>query len=172
MSIDVTKCNNDSERPWHREPMVWMVIMIPLTSVIVGMAMLTMSIRSYDGLVVDDYYKRGKEINRVLERTQRAIDQNISATLTFSAQGQIIASLKHNGAFSAPDELNFSLLHRTRTGFDRSVSLLRYADGHYRADFETPHKGHWLARIETKQWWIGGSLSLPSKQQFTLKAQP
>ena len=31
-----------------------------------GVVMITLAIQSYSGLVVDDYYKKGKQINRVL----------------------------------------------------------------------------------------------------------
>ena len=48
-------------RPWQREPMVWMLIAIPASSVLVGMVMLWLAIASYDGLVVDDYHQQGKK---------------------------------------------------------------------------------------------------------------
>ena len=163
--------NSTNQRPWYREPMVWMVIMIPLTSVLVGMGMLTMAIRSYDGLVVDDYYKRGKEINRVLKRTHTSEEYNISAILNLSIKNQAVVTLSHNSEFIAPDKIRFNLFHRTRAGFDQTVSLQRYADGLYRGDFDTPESGIWLAQVETEQWRIGGQLSLPDMRLTVLQAK-
>ena len=64
---------------WYREPLVWMVIAIPASSVVFGIFMLVVSIQSYDGLLVDDYYKRGMEINRVLDRDRAAARHGMSA---------------------------------------------------------------------------------------------
>ncbi|MCK7576724.1 MAG: FixH family protein [Chromatiales bacterium] len=63
--------------PWYREAMVWFVIAIPLTSVFTGFTMLYLAESGKDGMVVDDYYRKGKEINmlpgpRPCRRTLRA----------------------------------------------------------------------------------------------------
>ena len=66
-------------RNWKREPLVWMLIAIPLAAVIMGVVMLTLAIQSYSGLVVDDYYKKGKQINRVLARDRFAYELGLAA---------------------------------------------------------------------------------------------
>ena len=48
--------------------MVWMIIMIPFSAVVMGGVMLTLAVSSDDGLVTDDYYRKGLQINRTLER--------------------------------------------------------------------------------------------------------
>ena len=37
--------------PWYRHGYVWLVIAVPMSSVIVGIIMFTLATRSYDGLV-------------------------------------------------------------------------------------------------------------------------
>ena len=69
----------EQKKEWYRHPMVWMVIAIPASAVIVGSILLTLSITTFDGLVEDDYYKKGKEINQVLERDEFALEKEISA---------------------------------------------------------------------------------------------
>ena len=64
---------------WKREPLVWMLIAIPLSAVIMGVVMITLAIQSYSGLVVDDYYKKGKQINRVLARDKFAYELGLAA---------------------------------------------------------------------------------------------
>ena len=59
-------------RNWKQEPMVWLLIAIPLSAVIMGVVIITLAINSYSGLVVDDYYKKGKHINRVIARDKCA----------------------------------------------------------------------------------------------------
>ena len=38
---------------WYREPMVWLVLMIPASAVVMGAVMLSLAVSTYDGLVVD-----------------------------------------------------------------------------------------------------------------------
>ena len=72
------------KKPWYREPFVWLVILFPASAVIGGMITISLAISSDDGLVVDDYYKRGLEINRTLERDKAAARHGIQATLGFN----------------------------------------------------------------------------------------
>ena len=57
--------------PWYREPLVWMVVAIPAAAVIAGAVMLVLANATWDGLVADDYYERGMQINRSLPATRR-----------------------------------------------------------------------------------------------------
>ena len=80
--------------------MVWLVIAIPLSAVIVGMIMLTISIQTFDGLVEDDYYKKGKEINQVLARDEFALSNGITAMVTLDAQtGVVVIDLESEAGF-------------------------------------------------------------------------
>jgi len=54
---------NSPIRNWKREPLVWMLIAIPLSAVIMGVVMITLAIQSFSGLVVDDYYKKNWPTN-------------------------------------------------------------------------------------------------------------
>ena len=69
---------------WKQEPLVWLLIGIPLSAVIMGMILLTLAIQSYSGLVVDDYYKKGKQINRVIARDKFAYELGLAADLRFA----------------------------------------------------------------------------------------
>ena len=134
---------NSSER-WYRQPMVWMIIAIPLTAVIMGGVMLSLSISSFDGLVADDYYKKGKEINRALE---------------------------HEPGLLRPDQIELNLLHRTRSGLDKTVILEAFGDQHYRGNLESLATSHWLVQLETDTWRINGQATLPGDQSIQLNAQ-
>ena len=160
------KDRNHSRR-WYQEPMVWMVIAIPFSAVIVGGFILTMAIRSYDGLVVDDYYKQGKEINRVLHRSKVASQSNITASLDFQrSQNTVVVSLQHDPQFSPPEQLQFKLIHRTRSGLDQEVLLQRDADGLYKGKLTYPQLGIWRVQLETSEWRIAGAVTLSGSEQI------
>ena len=66
---------------WYREPWVWLLIFFPLAAVVGGMVTLYLAVTTSDGLVVDDYYKRGKAINRDLARDTVAAQHRLVASL-------------------------------------------------------------------------------------------
>jgi hypothetical protein len=146
-----------------------MIIAIPLSSVVVGMIMLGISIRSWDGLVEDDYYKHGKEINRVLERDRKARNHAIEATLVV-ADSDVMVDLRHDGTLMVPATLELRLLHRTRSGLDRSVVLTAGPDGRYTGRLEEDTSGRWVVQLETGTWRVSGEAVLPADSRVELHA--
>lgn len=69
-----TISNHENIKPWHKEHYVWLIIFFPMLAVIAGIVITILAVQSNDSLVVDDYYKQGLEINRVLERDQSALE--------------------------------------------------------------------------------------------------
>ena len=156
---------------WYRQPMVWMIIAIPLSAVLVGIVMLSLSISSFDGLVTDDYYKKGKQINRVLERDRYARAYNLSANLTINESGEVMVALEHEPGLLRPDQIELRFLHRTRSGFDRSVILDAVGSQHYRGQIEPLTRSHWLVQLETENWRVTGQATLPGNETIVLIAQ-
>ena len=142
---------------WYREPLVWMVIAIPASSVVFGIFMLVVSIQSYDGLVVDDYYKRGMEINRVLDRDRAAARHGMSAQVRLTA-GIISVRLDALPDFARPESLELGLFHATRGGLDQELTLTLGADNLYRARIEPLAPGSWDLQIENGDWRLTGRL--------------
>jgi uncharacterized protein len=68
--------------------MVWFIIAIPLTSVFTGFTMLYLAESTKDGMVVDDYYRKGKEINMLLARDQAAARYGLRGELRLDGAGQ------------------------------------------------------------------------------------
>ncbi len=161
--------DTSAPRRWYREPMVWMVIAIPLSAVVVGAVLLTLSIRSWDGLVVDDYYRHGKEINRVLERDRLARQHGIEASLAVS-QRDVVVDLRHDGKLLVPATLELRFLHRTRSGLDRSVQLTLGPDGRYRGALDGEASGRWFLQLETGRWRVSGEAELPGDVIVALQA--
>ena len=59
-------------RPWHKEPMMLLVIGLPLISVCWGMVMLYLAINTQDSLVNDSYYKDGVNYTEDLKHDEQA----------------------------------------------------------------------------------------------------
>lgn len=150
-------------RAWYRQPLVWMIIAIPGSAVLVGVAMLVLAAASYDGLVVDDYYKRGLEINRDLERDRTAASLGLSAGVVFDASNQTIRVdvVAGNSPALLPDRLTLRLLHPTRSGLDQIVDLRPAGDGRYLGKLSGLEAGHWHLQLETAAWRIVGRMPVP-----------
>jgi hypothetical protein len=110
----------DDARPWYREPWVWFLIALPAAAIGGSFAALALAIATDDGVVADDYYKRGLEVNQVLRREARARELHLGATVSLSGSAAVVAL---RGAAEAGPELKLRLVHPTRSGLDQAVML-------------------------------------------------
>lgn len=151
---------------WYREPMVWLVIMIPFSAVLMGGIMLTLAVLSDDGLVTDDYYKKGLQINRFLERDALAASREIAGEIVLGAPGEVIeVFLAGNAQFQAPEIVHFRLFHATRSGLDRHLILRRVAAGRYAASGPRLEPGAWHMQLDADGWRLKGRLSTSDAPQ-------
>jgi len=111
-------------KPWYSFPLVWMMIAIPFSAVIMGVIMIWLAVDTDDGLVADDYYKRGLEINRVIKRDKKAAELGLSAIIEFDNSTRIIRIVFDKGLLETyPKSLPLHLQHATRENSDVTVWL-------------------------------------------------
>jgi hypothetical protein len=138
-------------RPWYKEFYVWMILFFPFSAMVVGFTMLRISLVTFDGLVVDDYYKRGLEINRSFERDKTALKYGLEGYLQANTNGALRLFLKSKETYQLPSQLKISFLHRTRKGFDQSITLQRQADV-YVGNIAPLINGLWEIMLEGQDW--------------------
>jgi hypothetical protein len=144
---------NDKPSVWYREPMVWMIIMIPFSAVVMGAILLTLAVSSDDGLVSDDYYKKGLQINRSMERDALAGSYGLTAEVVLGAPDEMTeVSLAGNTEFQAPEIVHLRLFHATRPGLDRHLVMRRVASGRYVASGLRLEPGAWYAQLDAGGW--------------------
>jgi len=111
-------------KPWHRYPLVWMMLAIPFTAVVMGVVMIWLAVDTDDGLVADDYYKQGLAINDVIVLDKKAAELGLSAVIEFDNSTRIIRMRFDKGLLDRfPTSLPLSLQHATRENSDISVML-------------------------------------------------
>lgn len=154
--------------PWYREPWPWILIALPLSAVIAGIATLMIAIKHEDGLVAEDYYKQGLAINQVLERESRAAALGISAQAMISGDRIRIGVA---GGADLPDKIVVRFIHPTRAGEDRRVVLAAIANGWYEGAMPGLAPGRWRVQTEDDQalWRLTG-IWITSEQTFSLSA--
>ena len=156
--------NSPRPPPWYREPLVWMVLAIPATAVLVGAVMLVLAHLTWDGLVADDYYRQGMQINRSLARDAEAARLGLAATLTFPAPGVVEARLagSHGTAAADGERLTLRFAHATRSGADVRVRLIRSADGGWRGALPPLPPGKWYAELGNERWRLAAPMRIPA----------
>lgn len=144
-------------RPWYRESWVWAVLAIPGAAVLMGIVMITLAVRSDDGLVADDYYKQGLAINQVIDRQERAKALGVAATVAFTpAHDGVRVALAGRVAPSA--SVRLLLVHPTRSGLDQVVELDPQPGGGLAGKLAPPSAGRWRLVLEDRAagWRVSG----------------
>ena len=164
----MTSVSDPRQRNWKQEPLVWMLIAIPLSAVIMGVVMITLAIQSYSGLVVDDYYKKGKQINRVLARDQLAYELGLAAGFNLETEGKVEIRFDPRVQFIPGDTIELKLIHATVPGLDQQLDL-RKTDTHLlRGELKLPGEGRWNLFLQTEDWRLTGSLQYPEQTSAKL----
>ena len=142
-------------RPWYREPWPWILMSGPLTVVVAGLVTAWIAVVNNDPLVVDNYYKEGLAINRVLERDHAAVQGGYRAELMLSRDG---GRVRAHLSGAAPERLRLSLVHPTRAELDRTVELLPLQAGWYEAEIGLTPAPRWRVVLEDPQgaWRLTG----------------
>ncbi|MBL1143120.1 MAG: FixH family protein [Proteobacteria bacterium] len=144
---------NNENKPWHKEHYVWMIIFFPMLAIVGGIITTILAVQSNDGLVVDDYYKEGLEINRTLERDKLALAYKLNADITLNEElGEVVIVLKADDEFVYPEYLSVTFLHSTRAGLDEEVNMMLTEKSTYRGHLSKLVKGKWYVYIQRDSW--------------------
>ncbi len=158
-------------RPWYREPWPWILATGPFIVVIAGFYTAWLAVTTNDGLVTDDYYKKGLAANQTITRNELATRMGLVAGVRIVEERMHVRLQAANPAFTMPTTLAVTISHPTRAGLDQSRTLTRGTDG-YSGDVRLPASGHWLVLLEdeTRTWRLMGNVILPSNGEAMIGA--
>ena len=159
------------KRRWYREPWVWLLISLPMTAVIGSMITIYLAISTSDGLVVDDYYKRGKAINIDLARDATAARHELRADIELDMRNNHVQLLLQGNIEPLPETLTLSLLHPTQAGYDQVLQLQHTGDAVYSGSVDEVGRGNWYLQLETVEWRLSGSMRMPYSGKVVLVPQ-
>lgn len=172
-TVSDANLNKDQEdaRPWYKEPLMWMVVGIPLITIAWGGVMLTLALSSKDSLVSDSYYKDGMSYTENRAFDQRAARLQVRASLVATAD-ELRVSLE--GYFDEmPHTLIVQLIHPTLEDRDQTLMLQQLEPGIYAAPLELalPSKRRiWLQSPE-QGWRVRTSTTIAENQVLQLIAE-
>jgi hypothetical protein len=161
-------------KPWYREPWPWIIMSGPFAVIIASFVSAWYAISTTDGLVSDDYYKQGLNVEQTLARSEKAQQLGLTATMALKA-GEVSVQLATvpGRQTQMPPAIWFTLSHPTRAGLDQS-QLLRWDGQRYSGKFRLPASGHWLVLLEddAKSWRLLGSVVLPASGDLVIGGEP
>lgn len=135
-------------RSWFREPFMWLVVGIPMLTVVAGLSTVVIASRHSDPVVADEFRKEGLAIQHDPARDLAAARVGARAEATITPTQMTVNVTLAVG--DAPGALVAVLSHGTRAELDRLVVLDRGPDGHYQATFESLEPGHWYVELSPR----------------------
>lgn len=160
---------SDTPKIWYKQFWPWFLIVVPLSSMVLSFSMMNLAFNSEDSMVIDDYYKEGRSINLKIQKLEHAKTLNISTkTQVFADHVEVtfLSGVPNNG-----EALTLDFFHSTQKFKDFSVTLLRDANGIYRAPLTEDVLGKWKLSLHPfdENWKIQKVVSLPQTNSFDLK---
>ena len=151
-------------QPWYREPWPWILMAGPAAVVAAGLVTAWIAFHGADGLVADDYYKRGLAINDTLLRSAAAERLGVHAELRIT--GNRLRVMLGNTV--SQGTLSLHLVHPTRMGMDQRLELSAIQPGIYEGQLQALRPGRWHVALEARDWRLTGDWTLPAAGKLVL----
>ncbi|MCK9258389.1 MAG: FixH family protein [Azoarcus sp.] len=154
--------------PWYKQGWPWFLIALPATAVVAGTITMVIAVRTWDGLVVDDYYKEGKAIVQTIERTERARELGLKALVQIRSEAVRI-EVSAGDIDNVPGVIHLTIAHPTHGGSDQTL-VLNGQGGVFEGAVAPLSTGRWLFQIEneSRTWRMNGAAYLPTETEIRI----
>lgn len=171
--MKISDAATDKARPWYREPWPWILAAGPFIVVIAGFYTAWLAIKSNDGLVTEDYYRKGLAVNQTIARNELAARVGLVAGIRIANDRMSVRLTAEDPAFTLPPRLAVTISHPTRAGLDQSLVFPRNAEL-FSHEVRLPASGHWLVTIEDepRTWRLLGNVILPANGEVLIGSRP
>ena len=148
-------------KPWYRQFWPWFLIAIPMSSVVMGVIMITLALDGEDSLVREDWYKDGMAINKRLDKQQLALSRGIKAFLTLDKDSGALFIRTRNLGENLDTELVLRLIHPTIKDQDKTLQLFLTPDKRFYTKLNRIPQGRYYVQLTTpdETWEIDSSLN-------------
>lgn len=170
--------------PWYKQFWPWVLIALPLISVVAGLSTLYIAVVNQDDLVIEKWRKDGKAIHSVNTGLRAASDFGLSGTVKIDdITGEIFLTLLTQLAqdisaervnFHYPEALLLKIVHPTLAARDQYLSLSNTTAHAYRGQLDQLINGSrslYLSDVE-ESWQIKFKMNFPDQQALNFSARP
>jgi len=163
----------EQSKPWHKHPLVWMMIAIPFSAVVMGVVMIWLALDTDDGLVADDYYKQGLEINDVISLDRKATELKLNAVIKFNITEKVINLKFDKGLLdNYPNTLQLNFQHATHANSDVFVELNHGINDSYIGYLQQNlSEGIWYFEVSDDDWKLSARSYVRAKNVIQLQSE-
>ena len=167
-----TNFKEQATAPWYRHRWPWLIMLGPFLVVLAGGYTMWLAYSVPDALVVGDYYRQGKAINRDLTRDRAAVRLGLQFALRYdAASGRLLGRISGAGhALQGP--MTLKLVHSTRPEKDIELPLVADAEGNVTASLPMLDMARWQVVLEDQErtWRVSGVWPWPQQKSVALSA--
>src|SRR5690606_13585088 len=130
--------------PW-RNPVMWLVVGLPLLSIVAGVGLVVIAVRSGGADVVTDPVRRVSQI-QTADLGPDARARKLGLSVVLRVEDGIVEVLPATGRFDQKAPLSLQLEHPTRQADDLQLELQPHGPG-WRAEQVVDGSHDWIARL-------------------------
>jgi len=150
-------------KAWYKHPYLWLVICLPILSIVVSLSFVRTAFVTKVDIVRDDWYRDGRAQAQDMSRDTAAAAANLRAKVSITPQGQVDVLLTHAPNTAVPPKLDLNFFHPIRAAKDHTIRLSRREDGHYQGqlDAELLKPSNYHVELDGHLWRMSGRVDLP-----------
>ncbi|RMH44737.1 MAG: hypothetical protein D6694_05430 [Gammaproteobacteria bacterium] len=154
---------------WYQEPWMWLVVGIPVATVIAGLSTVWIAVHQADSPVVSDYYRQGLAVNERIKSRRQAQKLGITAVIVFSddsTQMRLHAPVR-------PNTVAMLLAHPTDKSRDHKMTLHYDAQSRLFVGPAIKATGRYYAQITApgNDWLLSQEVFLSPGQPVEISAR-
>ena len=161
-------------KPWYKQFWPWLVIFFPSAAVVAGIATVVIAVKSNDGLVEDEYYKKGLLINFSKEMDRKAGELGLSGYVRLDTNsGELYLLIEQENNEIDLADLQVTLKHATRSNMDQQITVQSLNNKEFRGAMESLAAGKWHVLVESADTWrLTGTIQYPDRFDSRLLPAP
>ena len=150
-------------KPWYKQFWPWFVMFFPATAVVAGISTVVIAVRSNDGLVESEYYKKGVMINFSKEMDKRAEELGLTGYARVdTTANELYVLLDALPESTETESITVLLKHATRADMDQSLSVTTSNAKEFHSELGELAAGKWHVIVEMpEQWRVTGTIEYP-----------
>jgi len=160
------------QRPWYQHRWPWLLMLGPALVVVAGSYTAYLAVTREDAMVVGDYYKEGKAINKDLRRDRVASKLGISFQLSYDAVAGSLKGNVHSMGAPLAGKYSIHMAHPTRPEKDIRFEVQADENGDFKVALPMLELARWqiLLENEKRDWRVAGIWLWPQQRSVNLTA--
>lgn len=159
----MTALTEEMIKPWYKQFWPWFLIFIPAATIVAGVSTVIIATINRDSLVVDNYYKEGLGINRVIQSQQHAAKLDLQAKAIYNP-GSGETAVIVTGNENVTGDISLLLIHPTIKKFDRELLLKNTGNNRFVGNLKDIEPGRWnlILKSDDNRWRLDANIMFPT----------